>query len=57
MFITEGLVNFALFRTNHMMSLKNRVAKSKIPDQEPGMIPKLGKWHAKYQESIHKEKK
>lgn len=33
----------ALFRTNYVMSLKNSVAKSHIPDQEPGMIPKLGK--------------
>lgn len=33
----------ALFRTSLMMSLKNRVAKCHIPDQEPGMIPSGGK--------------
>lgn len=37
----------ALFRTSLMMSLKNRVAKCHIPDQEPGMIPSGGKWHEK----------
>lgn len=47
----------ALFRTNYMMSLKNSIAKSHIPDQKSGMIPKLGKWHVKYQYSIYEEKK